>query len=324
VPEPIAPELAAAVLTTAPAFSQSPAAVYLLRLAPGSRPSMASALARLAGLLAGHPTDVQLFPWPLVRYAHVQALRAALAEVLAPATTNRHLAALRGVLGETWRLGLAPREECLRAADVPGVPVPETGLAGRALAAAELRALFAICDVTTAAGARDAALVALLYGCGLRRSEVVRLQLRDYDPTARAVKVTGKGHRQRLVPVLGGARAAVTAWLAIRGAAAGPLLHPIHRGGAIRRRAMTPHAVFQRLRALGPRAGLAGFSPHDLRRTCITDLFDAGADALAVRDLAGHASLQTTARYDRRGERGKQRAAELLVVPYVKPPASEV
>ena len=64
------------------------------------------------------------------------------------------------------------------------------------------------------------------------------------------------------------------------------------------------------------RAGLEHVTPHDLRRSFVTHLLDAGNDLSVVRDLAGHADLQTTARYDRRGERAQEAAAATLAVPY--------
>ena len=80
---------------------------------------------------------------------------------------------------------------------------------------------------------------------------------------------------------------------------------------------MTPDAV---LKALARRARAAGigarFSPHDLRRTFISELLDTGADLATVRALAGHARVETTAGYDRRGEQAKRRAAEMLHFPY--------
>jgi site-specific recombinase XerD len=80
---------------------------------------------------------------------------------------------------------------------------------------------------------------------------------------------------------------------------------------------MTDQAIRLILQRRASQAGVAELSPHDLRRTCITELLDAGADVVSVQRLAGHADPATTARYDRRGERAKQQAAAKLQIPHV-------
>ena len=114
-----------------------------------------------------------------------------------------------------------------------------------------------------------------------------------------------------------GAREAIAAWLTVRGPEPGPLFVPVDKAGRIVLRRLTAESVFDRLAYLAKRAGVQRFSPHDMRRSFISDLLDNGADLAVVQQMAGHANPATTARYDRRGERAKQRAAGLLVVPYV-------
>lgn len=296
--------------------NRNPAAVYLARLAPGSRRAMHGALEALARLVSPGAAASAL-PWPALRYEHTQALRAKVVATYAPRTANRHLAALRGVLREAWRLGLLSAEDYHRATDLPSVRV-ETLPAGREVDAGELRALFQACDASPI-GARDAALLTLLYGAGLRRAEAVALQLEDFNPKDGALKVrAGKGRKERMVYATNGGLSALKAWLEVRGSAPGPLLCPVAKGGRVVLAGMTGTAVHQRLQALGKKAGVDTFSPHDLRRTFISRLLDSGADLSTVQRLAGHANVATTQAYDRRGEVTKRKAAELLHVPYVR------
>jgi integrase len=278
---------------------------------------MKAALDIIAGLLTSNKQNVQTLDWSRLRYQHTAAVRAVLADLYAPATANKMLAALRGVLRESWRLGQMSAEEFHRAADLPSVRGTNL-LRGRALSHGELRALFAACAADpTPAGKRDAALLAVLYNCGLRRSEVVALDLSDYDPETGAINVrSGKGNKARTAYAAEAGRAALHAWLQARGPAPGPLFCPVNKGGTISIRRMTDQAVRKTMGKRAMQGGVASFSPHDLRRTMIGDLLDAGADISTVQRLAGHANVTTTARYDRRGEATKRKAAEMLHVPY--------
>lgn len=304
-----------------------PALVYLARLAPSSRRTMRRALATISGLLTGGAdedgrpwADVETFPWWALRYEHTSAVRREVAERYAPATANRYLSALRGVLQETWRLGLMSAESHQRAADLKNVS-GSTLPAGREIGLGELRSLFAACaEDPTPAGVRDAALFGVLYTALLRRAEAVALDLAHYQAEDGKLEVRqGKGRKDRLTYVADpGAQEALEAWLELRGPGAGPLFCPISQTGEITVRRLTDQALYNILRKRQAQAGVQPLSPHDFRRTGITHLLEAGADISAVQQLAGHASVNTTTRYDRRGERAKRKAASLLHVPYVR------
>ena len=297
----------------------NPAAIYLAgKPSAVGRRGLQRSLERAAEILTGGLTkDAFAVHWAEVRYQHVMALRSLLIEGDAkPATINHVLAAVRGVIREAWRLGLIDAETKERIVDIKSVSA-STLPAGRHVGVGEIRRLFEICGATLV-GARDAAMLSLLYGCGLRRSEAVALTLADYKDGEVKVR-TGKGRKERIVYSANGGRAAIDAWIAVRGTWDGALLAPVAKGGRIQQRAMTAQAVMLRLRFLGKRAGIENLSPHDLRRSFVGELLDAGADISAVQQLAGHSSVTTTARYDRRGERVKQRTAELLHVPYTNP-----
>ena len=320
----------ALVRATLPA-EPHPALVYLAQLSPGSRRTMRTALNTIAELLGVtpvvHETDsarrrrvveTRLYcDWASLRYPHTLALRTLLAERYKPATANKMLAALRRVLLEARRLGLMSPDDYTQAADVgaiKGSSLPP----GRALSIGELSALMLACSTDpSSAGPRDAALIALLSRGGLRRSEAVALDLPDYQTDTGGITVrSGKGRKDRTTYLDGGAAAALADWLFVRGTNAGPLLCPVNKGGTITIRRLSDQAVLGALQKRAKQAMVKRFSPHDLRRTFISDLLDAGADIATVQRMAGHASPETTSRYDRRGEATKQRAASLLHLAY--------
>jgi site-specific recombinase XerD len=167
-----------------------------------------------------------------------------------------------------------------------------------------------------AMAARDAAILALLYDSGPRRAEAVGLDVADYDREGGTLTVRGKGNKECLAHLGDASQAALEAWFYQRGFWPGTLFVSINKGGRLGTGGMSGQAMLYIARRRTGQASVAAFSPHDLRRTFIGDLLDAGADLSTVRQLAGHAEIQTTARYDRRGEATKKRAAKLVHVPY--------
>jgi integrase len=272
---------------------------------------MTFALRIACGFLGG--SDPETYPWHKVRVEHVAALRADLASRLAANTCNKILAAVRGVLRASWRMGLMSAETLYRCSDVrpvKGGPAAQ----GRCLTRAELRALFRACG-SDAAGRRDAAALACLYGC--RRSEPVGLDLADYDPSTGRLRLrAAKGNKHRDVYLTNGAKAAMDAWLKVRGDDPGPLLVPVDNCGRLTIRRLHDQTMYELCKRLARRARVAPFSPHDLRRTFAGDMLDAGADVALVQRLMGHSNVATTVGYDRRPEEATIRAARLVSVPY--------
>jgi site-specific recombinase XerD len=280
---------------------------------------MSEALNTIAGILTTGRANAETCPWPAFRYQHTALTRAALMERYKPSTANKMLAALRGVLKESWRLGYMTAEDYHRATDVHTIKA-QTLPRGRALASGEVSALMGVCmGDASPAGIRDAALIAILYGAGLRRSESVGLDLSDYNIETGELVIRGaKGRKDRLAYATNGSADALKDWLGVRSGESGPLFCNINKGGKINIHRMTDQAVLHILKKRANEAGVASFSPHDLRRSFISDLLDAGADISTAQQLAGHSNVQTTARYDRRGEATKRKAAELLHVPYLR------
>lgn len=299
-------------------MERHPAAVYLSGLAAGSRRTMRQSLDRVAQMIMQDPeVDARTFNWPAIRYPHAKWLAGALARELSPATANKIIAALRGVLKEAWRLGLMTAEDYHRAIDVDrvkGTRLPP----GRKLEHGEMTAFFQHCaDDRSISAFLDAALFAAMVGGALRRSEVVELDLEDFEADQKVLRVLGKRNKEDDVPITEATTQAIGGWVNVRGFDPGPLFCPVRKGGKIEIRRMSDQAVYDRLRRRALAAGLKRFTPHDLRRTTATWLFDSGADASAIQRFLRHADVGTSVRYDRRGEEAKRKAVEMFHVPYV-------
>ena len=312
---------AIAVLQVQPPKSHHPAMVYLASLpSEQSRTKMAQRLTQIARMLTGDETvDALAIDWSQVRYAHSAAIRARLIADYRPATVNGLLSALRGVLKEAWRLGYMDAETYHRAIDVANVK-GETLPAGRHIPFGEIQALANACyEDKTPAGARDSALIGLLAVCGLRRSELVSLALADLDLENGEIKVRkGKGRKERRVWLRGGALLAMQDWLHVRDPElkTSAVFVPINKGGNPQDRPMTAMAVYKVIQKRIEEASVKHASPHDFRRTMVSEMLAKGADVLTVQKVAGHASADTTRRYDLRDEAFKQEAAEKLHYPH--------
>jgi integrase/recombinase XerD len=215
---------------------------------------------------------------------------------LASSTVGRKLAAIRGLHRFLVAEGMRSEDPTLllespRRAD----PFP------KALSVDEAITLMETPDLATVKGRRDSALLEFLYGTGARVTEAVGLDLSRIDLDDRVVIVTGKGSKQRMVPLGGLAVAAIARWLPDRMS----LLHRAQRGDPLflnlRGRRLSRQGMFEVVRANARRAGIPEekVSPHVLRHSAATHMVEAGADLRSVQELLGHATISTTQIYTR-------------------------
>jgi len=291
----------------------SPARAYLLSLnSPRSRQTMASFLSIIAGLVGA--TSVDACSWGSLRRHHVMAVTELLRDTgRATATVNTYLSALKGVAKEAWMLKLMDVEsfQHIRAVrNLRGSRLPR----GRALPPEEIRSLFGAFEADDSSiGVRDAAMLAVFLGCGLRRSEAVGLDLSDIVTDERALRVLGKGNKERLAYTPAGTWQRLQKWVEeVRGEKEGPLFTRIRRFDTLTNDRLTDQAMYHVLQVRQRQAGIAKCAPHDLRRTFATAMLDNGEDLITVKDAMGHASVTTTLQYDRRGEARLRKARDRL------------
>jgi integrase/recombinase XerD len=215
----------------------------------------------------------------------------------APSSVQRSVAAIKGYLSFAAREGLASSDPSVNIS-MPKVPknLPET------LSIKQMATMLDQPFANKPAGLRDKAILEVLYGCGLRVSELTALDLVMVLLDDGFLRVTGKGSKERAVPLCGLAATALQTYLSeARG-----LLHPKKTlapadGSAVflnvRGKRMTRQAIYDLVQAYGRNVGFANLHPHSLRHSYATHLLEGGADLRSIQQLLGHADIATTQIY---------------------------
>jgi site-specific recombinase XerD len=217
----------------------------------------------------------------------------------APATINLRLAAVRRVAYEAADAGLLSPELAAGIRRVKGVRRIGVRL-GNWLTPEQGRRLLDSATPSTPRGLRDHAMVAMLIGCGLRRAELLALNLESIQQREEhwvIADLVGKGGHVRTVPIPAWVKSAVDAWTAAPGITHGPVFRAINKAGRVWGDGMSPKVLWDVVRATAARAGIDKLAPHDLRRTCARLCHLAGGELEQIQFLLGHVSIQTTERY---------------------------
>jgi site-specific recombinase XerD len=239
-------------------------------------------------------------PRPGFSKATVSAWRVALeARGLGSVSINVRITAVRKLAVEAADNGLLAPELASGITRVKGVKSKGVRL-GNWLSVRQAQTLLNAPDVSTKKGLRDRAILAVLLGCGLRRSEVAALtfaHIQQRDGRWCIVDLMGKHGRVRTIPMPTWVMVAIDAWTTAGSVTDGNVFRAVKRGDEVQGAAMSEKVVWQILQPYAEAAGLAGIAPHDLRRSCAKMCRAAGGELEQIQLLLGHASVQTTERY---------------------------
>ena len=241
-----------------------------------------------------------LEPRPGFTKATVCAWRVALeARGLGAFSINVRITAVRKLAVEAVDNGLLAPELAAGITRVKGGASKGVRM-GNWLSVKQAQTLLNTPDASTTKGLRDRAILAVLLGCGLRRSEVAALtvpHVQQRDGRWCIVDLVGKHGRVRTIPVPTWVKVAMDAWTSAAGVADGFIFRPVNRAGRVQGVGLSEKVVWQLLQGYAAAAGVPGIAPHDLRRSCAKMCRAAGGELEQIQLLLGHASVQTTERY---------------------------
>jgi len=274
----------------------SPAAIYLASLAPRSQRVMGDNLQRVAAWISDGRDDAYTLLWHLLDKSTFIAAQKYFSRQYSAAKVNQMMYAVKGVLKASRQVGLISRERYGDTVDFEMLqerPSPK----GRLITVEEIGRLLACCDDGTIKGTRDAAILAVLRGCGLKRSEVANLTMDHYDAVTGTITVIGATKQSRSIVIDADSRIRMNTWIAIRGKEEGHIFYPITKSGKIKRHAMRDQSILDIVMERGEQAGIKHISPHDFRYTFALEQINSGADLAVVSRKMGHTNIVTTQKY---------------------------
>jgi len=314
--DPAATQVSAIALTQV----QTPVALYLARLAPSSRQTMRYVLQEAADRLGAEDVAIDEFPWHQLQPGHITALVSALrADGYAPNTSSLYVNAIRGVMNQAWQQSLITQDHLLKIRAVKaggGTRLTK----GRNLRRTLIRELMDVCAADPRPqGLRDAAIIAILYGSGMRKSESVNMDLWQVNVEERSLRVVGKGNKELIKFAPAWAFEKLEQWLAFRrdnlpdGASDDDFLfNRIRRGNHITRERLTKHAIYYIAKQRGRQVGV-DIMPHDFRRSFITRVIEE-YDVSIAQKLAHHANIATTVSYDVRDDNERRNVTDRFML----------
>ncbi|MCL1096165.1 tyrosine-type recombinase/integrase [Shewanella kaireitica] len=293
--------------------NQTPTALLLSRLAPSGRRPLRCQLNTVRKLLKWKG-EVESQPFHTLNYAQIEYVkRHKLDDGKSPRTINLVLFALKAIVKTGFLMGVVDDMQWRQVQAVKRLPINPSSR-GKALSSDCVSQLITTCYLDKRyIGKRDCCILALFLSTGLRRFELANLTVSDINLDKYTLTVkSGKGKKPRNQPIPMWALTYIENWLRVRTHQQGDLFNPIWNNVIKHGRGLSSAALYQIVKARTLANTGINISPHDLRRTFITELLNQKVDLSTASKLAGHANVTTTQIYDKRDESVMREAIDQL------------
>lgn len=289
--------------------AQSPAHIYLDSIKVKSAESCERALNSIAKIVCENFIEVNVavskkkmddLDWTLLNRVVVNKILRYLESVgRTPNTIGKYLSVIKGVMKEAKYLNLISYDHYQSILDIKQLKGSREP-AGTALPMDLVEQALGQCDLSTAIGVRDYAIILVLVGAGLRRDECSKLNYEDINFNRKTIKVIGKGDKERILHCYEEVISAIKAWVKhFRGEKEGPLFLQIRKGNSLTEKRLSDTGIYFICRKIGDKIHENQLKPHNLRRTLATNMHSQGVAFSNIQDYLGHSLPSTTMRYIR-------------------------